>query len=285
MMTTTRTAGAVAHARAFPAGFLWGAATAAYQIEGAVHEDGRGTSIWDTFSHTPGRVRGGDTGDVACDFYHRYRGRPRPARSARPGCVPLLGLLAARAADRSRRGQPAGPRLLPRASSTACASARSHPRSRSTTGTCRSRSRTPAAGRSATPPSASPSSRRSSPSALDDSGRDLDHHQRAAGRRQPGLPHRHARARARRDDGARRGRDPPPAGRPRARAARAARRAAGRARRHRARPAPGAGAGGRTPRRPRPSTDAEQNRIFLDPVLHGRYPAAARAHLLPPPSS
>jgi beta-glucosidase len=57
--------------RAFPAGFLWGAATAAYQVEGAVHEDGRGTSVWDTFSHTPGNVRGGDTGDVACDFYHR----------------------------------------------------------------------------------------------------------------------------------------------------------------------------------------------------------------------
>ena len=58
---------------AFPKGFLWGAATASYQIEGAVEEDGRGTSIWDTFSHTPGRVLGGDTGDVACDHYHRYR--------------------------------------------------------------------------------------------------------------------------------------------------------------------------------------------------------------------
>ncbi|HTU72914.1 MAG TPA: GH1 family beta-glucosidase [Trebonia sp.] len=56
----------------FPAGFTWGAATAAYQIEGAVTEDGRGPSVWDTFSHTPGKVRGGDTGDVACDSYHRY---------------------------------------------------------------------------------------------------------------------------------------------------------------------------------------------------------------------
>ncbi|MCL6527126.1 MAG: beta-glucosidase [Thermaceae bacterium] len=53
--------------------FRWGAATAAYQIEGAVAEDGRGASIWDTFSHTPGKVRGGDNGDVACDHYHRYR--------------------------------------------------------------------------------------------------------------------------------------------------------------------------------------------------------------------
>jgi beta-glucosidase len=59
--------------RSFPDGFVWGAATASYQIEGAAREDGRGESIWDRFSHTPGRVRNGDTGDVACDHYHRYR--------------------------------------------------------------------------------------------------------------------------------------------------------------------------------------------------------------------
>jgi beta-glucosidase len=56
----------------FPPGFTWGAATSAYQIEGAAREDGRGQSIWDTFSHTPGRTRDGDTGDVAADHYHRY---------------------------------------------------------------------------------------------------------------------------------------------------------------------------------------------------------------------
>ena len=56
----------------FPDGFTWGASTAAYQIEGAATADGRGPSVWDTFSHTPGKVRGGDTGDVACDSYHRY---------------------------------------------------------------------------------------------------------------------------------------------------------------------------------------------------------------------
>src|ERR1700723_2709249 len=56
----------------FPAGFTWGAATAAYQIEGATDVDGRGPSVWDTFSHTQGKVRGGDTGDIACDSYHRY---------------------------------------------------------------------------------------------------------------------------------------------------------------------------------------------------------------------
>jgi beta-glucosidase len=60
-------------ARAFPPGFVWGASTAAYQIEGATQEGGRGVSVWDTFSHIPGNVRGGDTGDIACDFYHRYR--------------------------------------------------------------------------------------------------------------------------------------------------------------------------------------------------------------------
>jgi beta-glucosidase len=59
--------------RQFPPDFVWGAATAAYQIEGAARVDGRGESIWDRFSHTPGRVRNGDTGDVACDHYHRYR--------------------------------------------------------------------------------------------------------------------------------------------------------------------------------------------------------------------
>ena len=57
----------------FPEGFLWGAATASYQIEGAVAEDGRKPSIWDTFSHTPAAIASGDTGDVACDHYHRYR--------------------------------------------------------------------------------------------------------------------------------------------------------------------------------------------------------------------
>jgi beta-glucosidase len=57
----------------FPDDFVWGAATAAYQIEGAANEDGRGESIWDRFSHTPGKTVNGDTGDVACDHYHRWR--------------------------------------------------------------------------------------------------------------------------------------------------------------------------------------------------------------------
>jgi beta-glucosidase len=56
----------------FPPGFRWGVATAGYQIEGGAREGGRGASIWDTFAHTPGLTRDGDTGDVACDHYHRW---------------------------------------------------------------------------------------------------------------------------------------------------------------------------------------------------------------------
>jgi len=59
-------------AHKFPPNFLWGAATASYQIEGAWNEDGKGESIWDNFSHTPGRIEDNSTGDVACDHYHRY---------------------------------------------------------------------------------------------------------------------------------------------------------------------------------------------------------------------
>lgn len=72
-MTTTdvHAAEAAAGVRRFPTGFVWGTATAAYQIEGAVAADGRLPSIWDTFSHAPGNTRNGDDGDIACDHYHR----------------------------------------------------------------------------------------------------------------------------------------------------------------------------------------------------------------------
>src|SRR5580704_11661965 len=56
----------------FPRGFVWGAATASYQIEGAWNEDGKGKSIWDTFAHTRGKVHNEENGDVACDHYHRF---------------------------------------------------------------------------------------------------------------------------------------------------------------------------------------------------------------------
>jgi beta-glucosidase len=64
----------------FPPDFLWGASTASYQIEGSPLADGAGPSIWHRFAHTPGRVAGGDTGDVACDHYRRYRGDVRLMR-------------------------------------------------------------------------------------------------------------------------------------------------------------------------------------------------------------
>jgi len=59
--------------RSFPQGFLWGTATAAYQVEGAVNADGRGPSVWDTFSHTPGKIWHDETADVADDFFGRYK--------------------------------------------------------------------------------------------------------------------------------------------------------------------------------------------------------------------
>jgi len=57
----------------FPKGFFWGTATAAYQIEGAWNEDGKGESVWDRFAHTAGKIKNGDTGDTTCDSYHRWR--------------------------------------------------------------------------------------------------------------------------------------------------------------------------------------------------------------------
>jgi beta-glucosidase/6-phospho-beta-glucosidase/beta-galactosidase len=57
----------------FPDGFLWGAATSAYQVEGGVKDGGRGESTWDAFAHTPGKTHKGDTGDVAIDHYHRFK--------------------------------------------------------------------------------------------------------------------------------------------------------------------------------------------------------------------
>ncbi|HST65243.1 MAG TPA: beta-glucosidase [Mycobacteriales bacterium] len=90
----------VASRTGLPTGFLWGAATAAYQIEGASTEDGRGPSIWDAFSARPGMVRGGGTGAVAVDHYHRYR--------EDVGLMTSLGLAAYRFSVSWPRIQPTG---------------------------------------------------------------------------------------------------------------------------------------------------------------------------------
>ena len=71
--SAAQTATTAPNERRFPDGFLWGTATASHQIEGAWNEDGKGPSIWDTFAHTPGKIKNGDTGDVANDHYHRYK--------------------------------------------------------------------------------------------------------------------------------------------------------------------------------------------------------------------
>src|SRR3954469_18151483 len=87
----------------FPNDFLWGAATSAYQIEGAVNEDGRGESIWDRFAHTPGKISDGNTGDVAADSYHLY-----------PQDIDLLKQLGAKA----YRFSIAWPRVIPQGTGT-----------------------------------------------------------------------------------------------------------------------------------------------------------------------
>jgi hypothetical protein len=92
----------------FPEDFVWGVSSAAYQMEGAVTQDGRGESIWDRFCATPGKVRNGESGAVACDFYHRYRddialvrelGAGAASRSPGPGSCPRAGARSAKRAS------------------------------------------------------------------------------------------------------------------------------------------------------------------------------------------
>jgi hypothetical protein len=142
----------------FPNGFIWGAATAAYQIEGAWTEDGKGESIWDRFSHTPGKVKGASTGDVTCDSYHRYK--------EDIALLKAMNLTSYRFSISWPRIQPdgSGARPIQRASITTSASptrrskqkfARSQ---RSTTGISRKSWKKPAAGPTAISPLASPDS-------------------------------------------------------------------------------------------------------------------------------
>ncbi len=99
--------------RIFPEGFLWGAATAAYQVEGAVAEGGRGPSIWDTFSHSPGRTLNGDNGDVACQHYKFMEDDLDLMKRLGLRRLQVFHSVAASAAGRERPRQPGRPRLLP----------------------------------------------------------------------------------------------------------------------------------------------------------------------------
>ena len=96
----------------FPKDFVWGAATSAYQIEGAAAEDGKGPSVWDVFCKKQGAVFEGNTGDVACDHYHRYKEDVALMKALGVDVVPVQRLLAARSARGDRRGQPEGARFL-----------------------------------------------------------------------------------------------------------------------------------------------------------------------------
>ena len=104
----------------FPADFVWGAATAAYQVEGAVAEDGRGESIWDRFTATPGKVLNGDSGRVACDSYHRHADDVGLMRELGLDALPLLDRVAAHPSrgPRQRRTRPGSTSTT--ASSTSC---------------------------------------------------------------------------------------------------------------------------------------------------------------------
>ena len=130
----------------FPAGFVWGAATSAYQVEGAWQEDGKGESIWDRFAHTPGRIVDGSTGDVACDQYHRYPEDVALLKRAGPGGVPLQRRVAAGRPGRGRRGSTGPASTTTTGSWTSCSRTASRPTRRCSTGTSRSGCRTPVAG-------------------------------------------------------------------------------------------------------------------------------------------
>ncbi len=147
--------------RTFPDGFLWGASTSAYQVEGSPLADGAGPSNWHRFCRTPGLVKGGDTGDVACDHYRLWKDDI--------GWMQELGLNAYRFSISWSRVLPEGTgqvnqkgldfyRRLVDAPRRGRASS---PTRRSSTGTCPRPSRTAAAGRTATSPAGSPTTRAS----------------------------------------------------------------------------------------------------------------------------
>ena len=125
----------------FPKDFVWGTATSAYQIEGAVNEDGRGRSIWDTFAHTPGKIEDRTTGDCRQRSLPPLQGRHRPDPRARRKGLPVLDRLAAGVSGRNGKPNPKGLDFYDRLVDELLSTASSHMR-RSITGTCRRRSRT-----------------------------------------------------------------------------------------------------------------------------------------------
>ena len=141
----------------FPDGFLWGSATSAYQIEGSPLADGAGPSIWQRFVHTPGLTANGDTGDVACDHYNRYR--DDVALMAALGLKAYRFSIAWGARPSARAPAPVNagrPRFLRPAGRRACSKRGSSRLRPSTIGTCRRRSTTAAAGSTPTSPAGSP---------------------------------------------------------------------------------------------------------------------------------
>ncbi len=147
----------------FPDGFLFGAATAAYQVEGAHDEDGRTPSIWDTYCRESGRVADGATGDVACDHYHRYREDVVLLRDLGVDTYRFSVAWPRVQPDGTGPGNPKGLDFYDRLTDELLAAASPPPRP-STTGTCRRNWRTGAAGgygrrRSGSP--TTPGSRRS----------------------------------------------------------------------------------------------------------------------------
>ncbi len=212
--TTTATASMTAAGRRFPPSFRWGAATSAYQIEGAARADGRGESIWDRFCATPGAISDGSSGEVACDHYHRWSEDVALARRPRPRRLPLLDRLAPDRPGWAGAVNEAGLDFYDRlvdgllAAGIAPAPTLYHwdlPQALQDRG----------GWRRARPPSPSPSTRgRRRPARRP--GADLDDAQRAAGVSPPRLHQRRARTRpTRRRRRARR--RPPPARRPRPR--------------------------------------------------------------------